>query len=56
MLARLLSSRVRKLGNGHRLGWPTDSLLSTPLVEDDDDPLLIASRNWIRSHVCHEAF
>ena len=56
MLAHLLSSRVRKLGNGHRLGWHTDLLFSTPLVEDDDDPLLIASRNWIGSHICHEAF
>ena len=43
MLARHLSSRVRKLSNGHRLGWHTDLLLSTPLVEDDDDPFLIAS-------------
>ena len=56
MLAHLFSSRIRKLGNGHLLGWHTDSLLSTPLDEDDDDPLLIASSNWIRSHVCHEAF
>ena len=37
----------------------TDTVLAgtlIPLDEDDDDPLLIASSNWIRSHVCHEAF
>ena len=56
MLVHLFSGRVRKLGNGDRLGWHTDLLFSTPLVEDDSDPLLIASSNRIRSHVCHEAF